>query len=283
MYGSIIYFVDNYDAPSLIEDCMFINNSAFYNLIDLSVSSATVLNTQIINNTNNLFSLVSSNLILQKNEIKNLFCLATLPGCILQAQQASLVIIKSSYFFNVTNIIEEGNLYFESSRVLIESIEMANLKTPKKGSCVSSYNCSLNIINSDFINYDLNCINAYRGEMTINNSIFDNTKNKKSQKVFDYGSVFSYSSKEIVIFNSSFIENSNIMDGSAIYVVSTQIDKLNEIFIGNSNFFGNSALGKGTIYIYNQNFSIISSNFTNNIAQRGGGIYCNNECYLYLN
>ena len=156
---------------------------------------------------------------------------------------------------------------------------MTNLKTPKKGSCISSYNCSLNIINSDFMNYDLNCINAYESTLTVKSSIFDNSNNHQNLKMFDYGTVFSSSSKEVIIFNSTFIENSNILDGSALYIIANQIDKLDEISISNSIFFGNSAQGKGTIYIYNQNFSITSSNFSNNVAQRGGGIYCNNDGY----
>ena len=136
---------------------------------------------------------------------------------------------------------------------------MTSLKTPKKGSCFSIYNCSLNIINSDFKDYNLNCINAFKSNLNINNSIFENSKNEQNKK-FDFGTVFC-SSVQILIFNTSFIQNSNIVDGSALYIVANQNDELNEICINNSNFFGNSAFGKGTLYIYNQNFSISYSNF----------------------
>ena len=283
LYGSIIYFVENYLTPSLIENCVFTFNSAHYNLIDLSVSSTTISNTQIQNNTNNLFSLVASNLVLKDNIINNQICLTSLPGCLLQAQQASKVLIKSSKISNVISTIEEGNIYLDSSKVDIDSMEMRQLKSPKIGSCFSSYNSSLNVINSDFMDYDLNCINAYRSNLMVNSSIFNNSMKQFNARFSDYGSLFSSSSKQIIIFNSSFIQNSNILDGSALYIIATKIDKLNEIYISNSTFSGNNAIGKGTIYIYNQNFSILSSNFTNNLAQKGGGIFCNNDGIYIIN
>ena len=234
------------------------------------------------NNTNNLFSLVSSNLSLQSHQINYHICLTSLPGCIINAQKASFLQMKSSSFVNMTSKIEEGNIYVDSSIIIIESIKMFNLKTPKKGSCISSYNCFLKIINSEFQNYDLNCIYAFQSNFTINYTIFDNSKNKQNNKKFNYGSIFSSSSNQIIIFNSCFIENSNVVDGSALYIVATHSDILSEIYIRNSSFYGNSAFGKGTIYIYNQNFSIAFSNFNNNIAQNGGGIYCNNDGLIII-
>lgn len=282
MYGSIFYFVDNYESPTSVDNCVFVNNSAYYSLIDISVSSATISNTKIQNNTNNLFSLVSATLIFQNNQIKNLICLTGSPGCILRAKEASFLQIKSSSFANVTSIIEEGNIYLDSSKVFIDTIEMTGLKTPKKGSCFSSFNCSFSVINSNFFDYDLNCINAYESNLTINNSIFNNSKVSQYKKKFEFGTVFSSSSREIIIFNSSFIKNSNIMDGSALCIIAKPIDNFNQILISDSVFWGNSAFGKGTVYIYNQNFSISYSNFTNNIVQNGGGIYCNNDGLIII-
>ena len=94
--------------------------------------------------------------------------------------------------------------------------------------------------------------------------------------------MFCSSSKQIIIFNSSFIENSKIFDGSALYITATQFDNLNEVHIDGCIFSGNVAMGKGTIYIFNQNFSISSSNFKNNEAERGAGIFCNNDGIIII-
>ena len=282
-YGSILYFIENYQSTIVIDGCSFTNNTATYNLIDMTNSIATISNTKIQNNMNNLFNLVSSTLFLKELQINILTCITSLRGCILQIQQNSNIHIQSSDFSNVISKIEEGNIYLESSSINIDKIEIKNTKTPKKGSCFSSYNSSLIILNSNFKDYDLNCINSFESNLTINNSMFDNSeKNYTSLKYSDYGSVYSSSSKIIFIFNSSFIENSNVLDGSALYLIATPLDILNEVYIFNCIFSGNSAIGKGTIYIYNQNFSISYSNFDNNKAQRGGGIFCNNDGLTYF-
>ena len=278
MYGSIFYFVENYNSSIQIQSCFFANNSAFYNLIDLNMAKVTISNTEIQNNTNNLFSLVSASLILNDNQITQQICLTRLRGCILEAEKTSNIEIQSTTFLNVISEIEEGNIYVDSSSIYLDSIRMENLKTPKKGSCISSFNSTLIVLKSNFSVYDFNCIDSFESNLTLNNSIFDNSeRNETNVRYSEYGSVFCSSSKQLIIFNSSFIENSYIFDGSALYIVATQLDKLNEISITNSFFSGNSAFGKGTIYIYNQNFSISSSTFMNNVALRGGGIYCNND------
>ena len=248
------------------------------------MAQTNISNTQMQNNTNNLFSLVSATLILYNSKINNQICLTRLRGCILEAEKTSNIQIQSTTFLNVISEIEEGNVYVDSSLIYLESIEMASLKTPKKGSCISSFNSTLTVLKSNFSKYDLNCFDLFESNLTLNNSIFDNSeRNQTTARYSEYGSVFCSSSKKLIIFNSSFIGNSYILDGSALYIVATQLDKLNEISISNSFFSGNSAFGKGTIYIYNQNFSISSSTFMNNVALRGGGIYCNNDGILWYN
>jgi len=282
LYGAILYLIENYQASIQIENCVFSNNSAYYTLIDSGTSIISINNTLIENNTNNLFSLVEATLVLISSKINNLICYTNLPGCILEAEQASTIQIQSSYFGNVTSSIEEGNFYFDSSTVYADSMTMNTLKTPKTGSCVVSYSCDLNFVSSSFVNYEINCISSFQSNINLNNTIFDNSENKKFQIVLDYGSVYCFSCNQVIIFNTSFIKNSNTMNGSAIYIVANIIDKLEAVIINSSIFYGNVASGDGTIYIYNQNFSILSSNFTNNLAQSGGGIFCDNDGFIFI-
>jgi len=280
-YGSILYFVDNYDSSIQIENCVFSNNSGYFTLIDIGTSDLMITNTILENNTNNLFSVISANLVLIDSKINNHICFASFPGCILFIEETSLANIKSSSFENIISEIEEGNIYVDSSIVYLDSISMKGMQTPKKGSCFSSYSSSLYFVDSNFYNYEINCINSYQSNVILNNSIFDNSENLKNlQIIFDYGSFYCSSCNQISIYNTSFIKNLNVIDGSALYVVANENDKLNDVFIENSIFFGNNASGKGTIYIYNQNFSISSSYFQNNIVQRGGGIFCDNDGFI---
>ena len=227
LYGSIIYFTENYAAAILIENCVFSNNSANFNLIDVGQSNLIIKGTIIENNTNNLFSIVLSTIYLLDSKIQNQICFTSLPGCILSAKEASLVSLKSSNFNNIISHIEEGNFYIEDSKFYFDSIQINFVKTPKKGSCFISHASQLNVVYSNFSNYAINCISSFAGNLSINNSYFDNSGNMQNvQKVLEYGSVYCSSCLELIIFKTNFVNNSKALDGSAIYVIANKNDKL---------------------------------------------------------
>lgn len=248
-------------------------------LIDLGQANLNISDTLMINNTNNLFSLISSFFSLVNSTIMNQICFTTLTGCLLSGIEYSIIMIIFSKFENISSEIQEGNIYIENSNLNMSLSNMNFLKTKKKqGDCISVYGSLLNSYYSNFSNYHYNCLFLVQSQINILGSKFNNSGfSDKFIEYNNFGTLYCLQCQNLVISESYFIENNHVIDGSALYAVSKKGDILKNITIKNSYFYGNQALEKGTIYIYNQNFSIEFSDFQNNFAKRGAGIFVDND------
>lgn len=224
--------------------------------------------------------MVFSNLELVNVSIIHHLCTTKLPGCIINAQVSSNISIQISWFENVQSVIEEGNIYLETSKIYFESSKMTLVKTEQnKGACVSGYyHSQFSANNSEFITYDNNCLFFSQSFVSINNSLFNNTEAMNIVlEYMDYGTFFCESCYQVLVDASFFIGNLKTINGSAIFISATQQDTLTNGEIYNSYFFNNQAFECGTISINDYNISIISNIFEKNFANEGGAIYSNND------
>ena len=101
--------------------------------------------------------------------------------------------------------------------------------------------------------------NVILKDLTIQNSYGSAILNEYGDKKFD-----------LTIINCSFINNYESIDGGAI--LHTNMGTLTVI---NSTFESNNADFGGAIYVSSENFKVINSNFTDNVATYlGGAIHC---------
>jgi len=277
-YGSIFYFQENYEGLFTIENVDFYLCEGMFDLIDAGQTNMVITNSTFRQNLNNFCFLVFSNIEFVNSRIIDHQCFTNLPGCIINAITNSVVIFRSSIFENISSFIEEGNVYLEDSVVQCVSSQMKTLMSNKnKGSCFSSYTSTLFMNDSQLTDYTANCLYSMESYITIHNSIFDNSLLNETQNLYDYGTIYCENCFIIMIDFSSFIGNSKTINGSAIFIISNSPNLLNTAQISNSYFYDNNALEAGTIYVYNQNSSLILNIFEGNSANRGGGIFCDND------
>lgn len=263
-----------------VEKCEFRKNFGTTSLFDLGQTNLNFYDSNIINNTNNLFSLVSSTFLLVNTTIMNQICLTTIVGCIISAIENSEIEVNFSKFENISSEIQEGNIFLENSILQMQASIMNSLKTKKKqGSCFSLYNSGLNLFDSNFFNYQFNCLYLIQSQAKILSAIFNNRKYSEMlrEEYSNFGTIYCLQCQYLFISNGFFIENTKILDGSSLYALAKKDDILGNVTIENSYFFGNGATGKGTICIFNQNLSIYNTHFENNSAEKGGAIFLNND------
>ena len=127
------------------------------------------------------------------------------------------------------------------------------------GAIYSHYGSSINILDSNFINNDADsggAIHSYRSNVFIMNSNF---------KGMSCGAICSFGSN-VSIMASNFIDNH---EGGAIYLI------ISNVLIENSTFINNTAgYWGGALFIEGTNVDIINSIFINNSANETGGAIC---------
>lgn len=279
-YGAIFYIIENYKSFVFIEKCELKNNIGDVSLFDIGEAYINISDTLITNNTNSLFSLISSTFILVNSTILNQLCINTVAGCLISGIEDSIILINITKFYNISSELEEGNIYLENSSLNMELTNMNIINTKKKqGSCFSIYSSStLNLFTSNFSKYNFNCLYSLQSQIKILGSKFNNSNySEKLAEFNNFGTIYCSECKDILISDSYFIKNSYIADGSSLFIISKKRNALGYIKIDNCLFVGNEAGEKGTIYIYNQNFSIKYSKFENNTAKSGGAIFVDND------
>ncbi len=276
-FGSLFYLLENYFGYIYIENSIFRSNHGNQTLFDAIQTQVIIKNCSFANNTNTLFYLVDSQIRIDNIKIVSHFCYNDQPGCVLSAINAS-TFINSIELIDINHYGEEGNLYFQNSQILINSLKIENVKTREiKGSCLSLYNSTLNISESQIFNYQINCIFGSESNVMIENAYFDNSESTENVMLFDYGSFYCQDCAKIVINNSKFIKNSFAIDGTAIFIKNTRETYYQKAEIINNNFIENFALGRGIIFVDSSDIQIISNIFFGNTAKIGGAIFIINE------
>ena len=207
-------------------------------------------------------------------------------------ENSSVYLIYNIYS-NISNAIEEGNLYFEKSTAQIFACKLVFIKTTlERGNCISSYNSEISINDTIFKDFSRNCLLSIESWLDIKFCRFENSKNGENLKsiknssnfknIMNFGTVYCFDCSYINIEKSQFLYNMYADFGAAIFIESSKIIP-NELEGGirNSIFEGNLAGENGIVYIFNQNISIINCIFANNEAKRGAGLFLDNNGILY--
>lgn len=282
LYGSVFFINENRNSTVEVYNSIFLDNSASYNIIDLVLSKFVANNAIFQNNQNNLFSLDSSSCILINSTVLNNTCWAKIGGCVINVFDNSSFKMKLGIIENVFSYFEEGNIYNEQSSIEIFSSKMIGLSNMKlKGACISNYYSNSNITDSFFINYGVNCIYSMQSNLSIVNATFNNSNyQEKNAEKKNYGTLFCINCHIVMILNSNFIKNEEVTNGSAIYL---KINKNvpHQIIIFKCIFQQNQAID-GTIFVLNQNISLIECLLELNIAKIGAGISLYNESNYFI-
>ena len=281
-FGGIIYIQENYYLQSIVSFCIFLNNTATYTLLDTMNSNLIIMNSTFENNTNIFMSATSSNISFEFINISNHVCLVKDFGCFINAKESSIINIS---FCNICNLIsnEEGNLYGENVQIYIINSSFHIIKSKQlKGSCMTIIESNLLIFGSSFIGYNQNCIySSDSSNISIDLVNFSNKNYTIFTTFYNFGTIFCENCYIFVIKTSIFEYNAYVINGAAIYLESTKSDlyfNSEDILIENCLFSYNSALKNGgAIYIFDFNATIKSNNFTQNIAENGGGIFLTNS------
>ena len=278
---------ENYNIQSNFTSCIFINNSATSALIDSMISELFIKNSTFESNFNIVILAIYSNIQLNLLFIQNHKCSLQDVGCFVNVQLTSIIELYEIKLINLISLLEEGNIYSYNSEIYIYNSSFTDVKSSKdKGACISLYASNLTIISSSFEGYDHNCIfSKEKSRILINYVIITNENFNISDTLSSYSSVYC---EDCLIFNltNSFLGYNSNSAGSALYLTSTKsINFFNsqEIFIQNCEFLFNKAfLNGGAIFIFDQNITLKSNNFTYNSASNGGAIFCANNSTIIL-
>jgi predicted outer membrane repeat protein len=227
-----------------------INNSAIGQLLQLSISSTSYINSSTFTNTT--FSSYFINLrylddILVNNSYFELINSHNSKGILVF--QASIGSITNTQFnsFNSTAIFSEYN-----SRLSIESIKILN--KPDKVS--STPNQASN--QQAFLSSGIASSNSF---LTMIGSTIENM-NSIGISIIGYDS-----DRDITIISKCYFINCNSSKGGAIYALNTFL------LVQNNLFLNNSAVRGGAVYSESSIAQIVDNQFTNNSASLGGGIF----------
>ena len=275
--GGIAHSFENYNATVTISDSTFLNNYGDLNMFNSLDSNYQLFNSQLINNTNTIFSLMSSTLILNGVNIANHSCSTEYRGCIFNGVFASIT-ANNLNMDNINSILEDAaGFYLETSSGSFTNVSFNNLQSIKQiGNCFDLLTSSLLVNFGIFENYQQNCLNAKNSTITINNSYFNNENsfNTFTKLSFSYGTIYCESCLQLILKNSQLLNNHFSYYGGGVSVISNENDFNLSVQFYNVSFVGNlaSEFG-GAVYISNVQSSFNFCNFTQNKADKGGAIY----------
>lgn len=233
--GSIFQFQENYINFSCINNSTFQNNYGETSLFDISDSELMIVNSRFDNNTNNIFSCSNTRLSLIESVFRNLICLNGYNGCLIRSSQAAIIIISKSFFYNISNLKGEGNIYLENSNLEISLSQMERILTSKQnGDCALIINSVINLTNSYFREYFSNCIWAKYSPIYIKSCSFSDSIGNENKAIdLIYGAIYCLSCTNITIYQSIFVNNTSADFGSALYFTIENIESVD--FLSNKN------------------------------------------------
>lgn len=279
-YGGVIYIEDF--AVLYFNDCEILGAQTLGTIIDIDNSFLSITNNKISTTFNNLFLIVSSEILINGMIISNHTCNTRIQGCILTAQVGSNIRILNATIMNI-NSRTSNNIYLESSIAIINKLYINNtMNEQKEGCCIGSKESELDIRGSEFQNYLGNCLNIQTSNLRINNSFFH--ANQFETNSFNLGAFYCLDCESYIIEASNFSFNQHVVKGAAIQCINNYKKDENASLskIINNVFQENQAseLG-GAIYLKNQQVKVENCDFIKNSANEGGGIYCSMDGKIY--
>lgn len=198
----------------------------------------------------------------------------------MKGTQNSLIEMKNSNIFNITNDLQGGSIYLEDGLLNLENTVLEGIFShTMKGVCVFAINSLISIVEGKFLEYDVNCFLINGANLTISDSLFLNKAIEENQNYYikaNYGTLKCEICVKVSISNCSFIGNSFAKYGGGVTFegMSAKNSENNEFTVSRCKFINNSVLeGGGAISIKNSKTRIEDSIFKNNRAKNGGAIY----------
>ena len=278
--AAIFYVNENYDSEISIKFANFIENESEGNLFDVSIGVLSIFDSYFMNNTNTIFYLRKTNITFNNVIISNNYCYSWLAGCIIDSNEFSNISIYNMYLHNIfPKEIGLGNLEIESSFLTLYNVNFENLSHLEGiGACVKSINSDIVIENGNFISYDFNCLYGENSNISIKNSSFQNGlifKPETNTNFNHFGSIYCLNCLNLVVSNSSFMNNSLVKFGGSISILS-MVEIINDLSFDLNGliFAGNKAIDyAGVIYLSNVDGVIYNCTFSENQADYGAAIY----------
>lgn len=260
-----------------MRSCFFSYNYANYSLFSLENANLHLIDCIFEKNSNTVFGIDHSELLLENISISNHFCFNNYLGCIIVSETGSNVTIIKSFFLNITSTTK-GNIYIGDSAVKIfESLFVMVISQQYIGSCMNSVNSNLLINSSFFINFAFNCVYLLKSSISMFQVEFNsNFKTNMSIELENklYGTIVCESC-DLFYVNKSFFKNqNNIYQGGSILLIQKNSVNKSEYFVENSFFVNNTAnYAGGNLFLINTNLVLVNNIFYMNTASIGGVIF----------
>lgn len=280
-YGGIMQV--HYSSIVSLFNCTFSKNLASSTLFEIIDSIFVANNVSFFNNFNNLIDCFSSLIYFHNITINSHECSRDFEGCIAilfdsRTQMENVLVV------NVSSI-HKNNILLSNSKFTSFNLKFLNTSANLRvGACISGINTKLIIENSYFYYFTGNAIYFENSNINIINSIIRNNdyKYSKSSKNNLYSSFVCFECENITIEQSIFSDNSNVINGGAIYLSNKILFNENYFLkkIINCTFLRNFAFQNGgALFLMNQFVFIDSCNFSFNEAGYGGGIFVENKYF----
>ena len=173
--------------------------------------------------------------------------------------------LSNSKFNNLTATHTAGAIGAKNinKTIIIENCEFTNITSENNGG----------ILYLDIYGHDID----QEGRVTVNNSTFTGGKSQFGGAILQLGGY-------LYIYNSTFLENSALLKGGAIYTSYTWLEMNNSLFKDNyiSNNYEGYSQG-GAIYFDIETISINNTKFENNQALEGMDVYMYDSRYTINN
>ena len=253
------------------------NNYGDLNIFNGLDSNFLLFNTQLSNNTNIVFSLMRSTLVLDGINITNHSCSTMYKGCIGNGLSSYMTINNLILDTINTTLEDAAGFYLEISSGIFSNVNFKNLQSVKKiGNCFDLITSSLFLNFGTFQNFEQNCLNAQNSTISINNSYFNNEQALKTsdQSTFSFGTIYCQSCFQFVLNNSQLLRNDFSYYGGGVALISNEKDYNFSAQFFNVSFVANNAFQYGgAVYLSNVHSSFNFCNFSQNKADKGAAIY----------
>ena len=276
---------ENTDAIIKIDSCFFELNSGETNLFSLDQGYMNLSNIIFQNNENNLFSLTQSTLTLSNVSIMQHNCHYEYPGCLINAQTNSSIIMNFNAAFGVSSI-SEGNIYLSESELHMFNSSFRNISTQRSlAACIMGDAATVFIDSSQFTNFSSNCFLLENSDVSITKTYFKAISNGFLSSSTSYGTIRCESCLKFELEQDYFEGQSHVTEGAAIYLSNPKATTLLSDFSIRDTIFSNNTayVNGGAISLNYANLSLLNCSFVDNRASNGGAIYFSSSTiYTYL-
>ena len=274
LQGSAIYYAENFVGPQTLKNCLFLNNTSEFSLMQSLLSTIRAYDVEVLNNTGTILAQVSTNSNFTNVSAINTQCQRSNLGCLLDS------ISTESHFdrINITNM----RMFPENSAVSLrqrQSFSMTNavitnINGSLNGACLSASNTSVVLENWVVKNFYSGCVSVTNTNATIKNFTMDN---------YEYSKIYNNTENPQQIGSALFLNGGFNFTVSNVVVLGNQnvtsrgaaidVENSTYFYLEHSRFQDNEAEIGGALYIGFMPAIVHNVTLVNNIALKGGGLF----------